>query len=212
MENLTSAPYFYAILAITILCSLIGFSNHNFFDKNKFVPYVINRNFKNHWHRFITSGFLHADFLHLALNMYVFYSFGNYLNFTYQIYFGKLGNSLFVFLYLSAILVAHISTYIKYKDDYGYASIGASGAVSAIVYSFILIEPEAQLSVMGIPMPAIVFGIIYLAVEFFLGRRNRSGINHDAHFWGAVYGFLFTGLIKPELVSIFIEKIKMMIG
>ncbi len=211
MDFFLEKPYFFSILGLTIICSLIGFSNHDFFNKNKFVPYAVARNPKE-WHRFITSGFLHADFLHLFFNMYVFYSFGSYLNFVYKIYFEKWGNLLFLALYVSAIAVSHIVTFLKEKNNYGYASIGASGAVSAILYATILIAPQSMMSVMGIPMPAILFGVVYLAIEFFMGRRSGSGINHDAHFWGALYGFVFTGIFKPDLFLDFIEKIKMMLS
>ena len=211
MDFFLEKPYFYSILGLTIICSLIGFGNHNFFDKNKFVPYAVARNSKE-WHRFFTSGFLHADFLHLFFNMYVFYSFGSYLNFAYKIYFEKWGNLLFLALYVSAIAVSHIVTFLKEKDNYGYASIGASGAVSAILYATILIAPQSLMRVMGIPMPAILFGVVYLGIEFFMGRRSRSGINHDAHFFGALYGFVFTGIFKPDLFLDFIGKIKMMLS
>ena len=207
--HLSDKPYFYIIIGLTLLCSFIGFSNREFFDKNKFSPYAISRNPKE-WHRFITSGFLHADFMHLFLNMYVFFSFGNYLNSIYKIYFDGKGDLLFLALYLTGIAAANIPTFLKEKNNYAYESIGASGSVAAILYATILIEPQSTISMMGIQMPAIVFGAIYLAVEFFLSRRDTGRINHDAHFWGALYGFVFTGIFKPELFLNFIEKIKIM--
>ncbi len=210
LQYFLEKPYFFSILLLTIITSLIGFSSHDFFNKNKFSPYLVYRNPKD-WHRFITAGFLHADFLHLFFNMYVFYSFGNFLNFSFQMLFDNWGNILFVTLYISAIAVSSLPTFFKQKNNYSYASIGASGAVAAILYATILIEPSAKLSVMGIPMSAILFGVIYLAAEFFMGRKNNDNINHDAHFWGALYGFVFTAICKPDLLLSFVESIKAMI-
>jgi membrane associated rhomboid family serine protease len=195
------------ILGITILASLIAFGNETFFNKNKFVPYLINRN-PLEWFRFISSGFIHADFMHLFLNMFVFYSFGSNLNYYFNDMFGAKGNLYFLFLYISAIAVSEIPTYIKNRNNPYYASIGASGAVAAITFANILISPTSDILMMGIRMPAIVFGVIYLAAEYFLGKRKGDNINHDAHFWGAVYGFVFTGLLQPNLFLLFVEKVK----
>jgi membrane associated rhomboid family serine protease len=195
------------ILGITILASLIAFGNETFFNKNKFVPYLINRN-PLEWFRFISSGFIHADFMHLFLNMFVFYSFGSNLNYYFNDMFGTKGNLYFLFLYISAIAVSEIPTYIKNRNNSYYASIGASGAVAAITFANILISPTSDILMMGIRMPAIVFGVIYLAAEYFLGKRKGDNINHDAHFWGAVYGFVFTGLLQPNLFLLFVEKVK----
>ncbi|MEN9523242.1 MAG: hypothetical protein RL065_1619 [Bacteroidota bacterium] len=201
-----SFSYVWLIIGVTVIASLIAFSNHTFFEKNKFVPYLINRNPKE-WFRFISSGFVHADFIHLGLNMYVFYSFGSFVNFYFKIEFDKFGNLIFLLLYLSAIAVSSIPTYLKNKNNAYYASIGASGAVAAITFASIIIEPTSTILMMGIPMPAIVFGVIYLAAEYFMGKRNGDNINHDAHFWGAVYGFIFTGILQPELFTSFIGKV-----
>ncbi|MEY4877031.1 MAG: hypothetical protein RL708_2180 [Bacteroidota bacterium] len=202
-----SFSYMWLILGITILASLIAFGNETFFNKNKFVPYLINRN-PLEWFRFISSGFIHADFMHLFLNMFVFYSFGSNLNYYFNDMFGTKGNLYFLFLYISAIAVSEIPTYIKNRNNSYYASIGASGAVAAITFANILISPTSDILMMGIRMPAIVFGVIYLAAEYFLGKRKGDNINHDAHFWGAVYGFVFTGLLQPNLFLLFVEKVK----
>jgi membrane associated rhomboid family serine protease len=205
-----SFSYMWLILGVTVLASFIAFGNASFFEKNKFVPFLINRHPKE-WFRFISSGFIHADFMHLGLNMFVFYSFGSFVNFYFKIEFEKLGNLIFLLLYLSSIVVSSIPTFIKNKNNSYYASIGASGAVAAITFSSILIEPTSTILMMGIPMPAIVFGVIYLAAEYFMGKRNGDNINHDAHFWGALYGFVFTGVLKPDLFLLFVEKVKHLI-
>ena len=176
-----------------------------------FSPSAVYQNPKKQWQRFFTAGFLHADFMHLILNMYVFFSFGSALHSYFDILFEKWSNLLFVTLYITSIAVAHIPTFLKQKNNFGYASIGASGAVAAILYATILISPTSRLAVMGIPMPAIVFGVVYLAAEYFMGKRNDSRVNHDAHFWGALYGFLFTVACKPQLLLLFLEKVKEML-
>ena len=210
MEFFLENPYLYGIIIVTIICSLIGFYNPTFFQKNMFSPSAVYQNPKKQWQRFFTAGFLHADFMHLILNMYVFFSFGSALHSYFDFLFEKWGNLIFVTLYISSIAVAHIPTYLKQKNNFGYASIGASGAVAAILYATILISPASTLAVMGIPMPAIVFGVIYLSAEFFMGRKNNDNINHDAHFWGALYGFIFTAICKPDLLISFVESIKAM--
>jgi membrane associated rhomboid family serine protease len=201
-----SFSYMWFILGVTILASLIAFGNETFFNKNKFVPYLINRN-PMEWFRFISSGFIHADFMHLFLNMFVFYSFGSNLNYYFNDMFGTKANLYFLFLYISAIAVSEIPTYVKNRNNPHYASIGASGAVAAITFANILISPTSDILMMGIRMPAIVFGVIYLAAEYFLGKRKGDNINHDAHFWGAVYGFVFTGVLQPQLFTSFIGKV-----
>jgi membrane associated rhomboid family serine protease len=201
-----SFSYMWLILGVTVLTSLLAFSNPTFFEKNKFVPFLIQR-YPKEWFRFISSGFIHADFMHLGLNMFVFYSFGSFVNFYFKIEFENLGNLIFLLLYLSSIVVSSIPTFIKNRNNSYYASIGASGAVAAITFSSIIIEPTSTIFMMGIPMPAIVFGIIYLAAEYFMGRRNGDNINHDAHFWGALYGFVFTGVLQPQLFTSFIGKV-----
>jgi membrane associated rhomboid family serine protease len=207
----SSNIFLWVIIGLNALCSIIGFTNHEFFNKNKFSPYIVHQK-KSEWFRFITAGFLHADWMHLALNMFVFYSFGSFLIFYFNIIFEKIGNTLFLLLYVAAIGVAHIPTYFKHRNNISYTSIGASGAVAAITFASILVEPTSRILMMGIPMPAIVFGIIYLGLEFYLGKRKGDFVNHDAHLWGAIFGFVATGLMKPELFLSFIEKVSLLIN
>jgi membrane associated rhomboid family serine protease len=202
--------YTLIIIALTALISIYGFNNRYFFNKNAFMPANIYQN--NEWYRFFTAGFLHADYMHLIFNMFVLYSFGSSLESYCSQLFGGGGKLIFLFLYISAIGVAHSTTYFKNRNNNAYLSIGASGAVAAVLYACIFLNPGGQVAVYGIPMNSLLFGIIYLGLEYFLSKRNGDRVNHDAHFMGALYGFVFMILFKPSLVFSFIAQVKVLIG
>ena len=194
------------IIIITGIISLIGFSNKNFFYKLSLQPYSIVH--KKQWWRIITHGFLHADWMHLIINMFVFYSFGTFCNEVFVQIWGIFGNTLFLILYLSAIVVSSIFSVIKHRNNFRYDAIGASGATSAITFTFILFCPWEKIYFFGIlPIPAIIFGVIYLIYCYIMGKRSRDNIGHDAHFWGAVYGFLFPIIFKPQLILHFFNAL-----
>ena len=198
------------IIVITALISIKGFSDTSFRHKLIFHPYSIKRN--NEYTRFITSGFLHADWLHLIVNMYVLYLFGNMLERIFSEVFEPAGRILYIVLYLTAIVIANLSTYFKHKDDDYYLSLGASGAVSAVLFSTILFMPDMPLMLLflPIPMPAIVLGSLYLIYSIIMSKRGSKydNINHEAHYYGAIYGFVFPIVLKPELFLNFIERIQ----
>ena len=183
-----------------------------------FHPYSIKR--YNQHYRFLSHAFLHGDFIHLAFNMYALYNIGPWVeDYIYPRIAGsetelnhKLGSLYYILLYTGGIYASTISEYFKNKDNPDYLSLGASGAINALVFSFILFAPTAQLGFFFIPMPAWVFGILFLGVTFYLSKRKTGSqsvdrIGHDAHFWGAIWGIVFTGLLKPELFTQFISKI-----
>jgi membrane associated rhomboid family serine protease len=180
------------IIAITCIASFIGFSNQKLIDDLIFYPPAITN--RNQWYRFITCGFIHADIPHLAFNMYSFYMFGQSIEDACVSIFGASGKLMYLLLYISALFVCLLPTYFKHKDSYHYRSLGASGAVSAIVFAFIFLDPLQGIGLIiipGINLPAFLFGIIYLGVSAYLAKRGSSNINHSAHFWGAVYGIVF---------------------
>lgn len=179
------------IIAITCVVSFIGFSNQNLIDDLIFYPPAISN--RKQWYRFITCGFIHADIPHLAFNMYSFYMFGQAIEDAFSELYGGAGKFMFMLLYLSALVVCLLPTYFKNQDNYHYKSLGASGAVSAIVFAFIFLAPLQGVGLILIPVyaPAFIFGVIYLGVTYYLAKRGTSNINHSAHFWGSIYGIVF---------------------
>lgn len=206
-------PVTIAIIAITCLASFPAFSSEKLKDDLLFWPYQINK--RKQFYRFITGGFLHADTVHLIFNMISLYSFGAALeNFLFPKLFGQMSVLLYVVLYLSGIIVACIPDYFKYKDYYGYRALGASGAVSAIVFAAIIIEPTSTLRFLFIPfdIPAYIFGLIFLGLSAYLARKGQGNVGHNAHFWGGIWGVVFTWLAArsfahKDLFKDFLEKV-----
>ncbi len=198
------------IILITGIFSYIGFSNPNFFTKYLFnAPKVLGR---KEYIRLLTHGFLHADWMHLIVNMMVLYSFGAFvesiflqLNAAGYIPIPRL---MYVIFYISAILVATLPSLLKHKNDTWYNSIGASGAVSAVVFAAIFFNPKGTILFFGIlPLPSFIYGILYLFYESYMNKRGGTGVAHDAHITGAAFGFTFPILIDYELFWIFWDKL-----
>lgn len=195
------------IIIITVIISVSAFYNPNLLDKWIFFPYRIFH--EKQYYRFITSGFLHANWMHLIINMFVLWSFSQNVESYYKAYFGMKGIYYYLLLYLAAIVISDFTTFIKNKDNPYYRGLGASGAVSAVVFASILFNPMGQLLIWGVlPIPAVLFGILYLVFSAYYAKSSQGNINHDAHFYGAVFGFLYTLLLKPGLFLDFIEQIK----
>ena len=192
------------IIAITGLVSFIAFSNEKLTTELIFYPPAITRD--NQWYRFITSGFIHADIQHLAFNMFTLYFFGRSWEYAYC---GELGvgQIWYIVLYLGALVASQIPSYLKNRNNYRYRSLGASGAVSAIVFSMILLMPWSTLYVFIIPLPAILYAILYLGYTIYMSKKGGDYINHDAHLWGAIFGIAFSIALKPEVISIFLQAI-----
>lgn len=156
----------------------------------------------------LSSGFMHADFMHLFVNMFVVYSFGNAVEYYYSAAFGDLGKWIYVVLYLTAIVAANASTQFKYQNSSYYNSLGASGAVSAVVFASILFAPYNKIYLYGIiGLPGILLGIIYLVYSYYMGKKQTDNTNHEAHFYGAVYGIAFTLVLKPKIFGFFISQL-----
>ena len=192
------------IIAITCLVSYLAFSNETLMDKLIFYPPSITRD--NQWYRFITSGFIHADMMHLGFNMLTLYFFGRNLEYIYSSYFG-VSQLWYLILYISALIVSQIPSFLKNKNNYYYKSLGASGAVSAIVFSMILLMPWSTLYVFIIPVPAIIYAIFYLGYSVYMNRKAGDSINNDARTWGAVHGIIFKIALLTEVLNIFFQEI-----
>ena len=182
-----------AVIAANVLFSLKGFNDRIFFEKYKFNIGAIRRGEQV---RMISSGFLHADFTHLFLNMFTLYFFADEV-----IY--ELGNLNFILIYVASLLVGNLLSFYFHKDEYWYSAIGASGAVTGVLYAAILLRPDMSLYLMfiPIPIPGYIFGIAYLLYSIY-GMKNRVGnIGHDAHFGGAIGGYFLTIAFYPEILK-----------
>jgi membrane associated rhomboid family serine protease len=188
------------IIIGTVIVSLLAFNNREIFRRLAFNAYDI-KHFKNSY-RFLSYALIHADWIHLFVNMMVLYSFGRTVEQYYEILFGAKGIFYFILLYIGGTALSTLPSYGKHKDDYSYTAVGASGAVSAVVFSFIIFDPLNKLMIFPIPIgiPAIIFGVLYLVYSAYMGKKNIDNVGHDAHFWGAVFGFVFTIALKPSLV------------
>ncbi|NNM94828.1 MAG: rhomboid family intramembrane serine protease [Bacteroidia bacterium] len=200
----------YIIIALNCIISFIGFGNRSFFAKYMYNPYSLQRN-KKEWYRIFSHAFLHADYMHLLFNMFTFYSFGLALEQDiFPVIFTNHASYYFLVLYVGGILASAIPAYEKHKDDFSYNAVGASGAVSAVMFSYILLLPTSSLSLLflPIPIPAAFFGILFLVISWYLSRRGGGHIAHDAHIWGGIFGFIFTALLKPSLLLAFFSQLK----
>lgn len=197
------------IIVATVAVSLIFMDNDTMKGKLMFNAYMIHK--QRQWYRLFSSGIIHADWMHLAFNMYSLYVFGKWTEILYLRLFETKGIFLFILLYVSSIAMASFYSYEKHKNNIYYNALGASGAVSAVIFAFITIAPTEKLVFILLPLPggipAYLFGLIFLGIEYYLGKRGQSNIGHDAHFWGAIYGVVFTIALKPSLVTSFIQQI-----
>lgn len=199
----------YIIIGINCIVSFVGFQDRNFFEKYLYRPYNLHHN-KNEWYRVFTSSFLHANWMHLFFNMYTLYPFGSMLEHDeFPVLFRQKAEYYYILLYVGAMIVSALPAFEKHKNDYAYAAVGASGAVSAIVFSFIIINPSTPLSLLFIPFSfqAWIFGGLYLLYSWYMSRNGHDNIGHDAHLWGGLFGILFTIALRPTLFMDFIHQI-----
>ncbi len=188
------------IIILTCIVSINGFGNRKIIDELIFYPPAITEH--NQWYRFFTCGLIHADYAHLAFNMYAFYLFGSSVEQAFVVIFEPYGKILYIVLYVSALMVSLLPTFNKHKDDYNYRSLGASGAVSAVVFAYILLFPLQKLGIIFIPfyIPGFIFGLLYLVISSFMGKKGTDNINHSAHIWGGIYGLVFL-VILSDVIS-----------
>lgn len=195
------------LIAITSIISLLAFQKHQWIERLIFYPYLIWRN--KEWYRMLTGGLIHLDLTHLFFNMFVLYSFGSYIEVAFGQIFGEAGGLIYVAMYLLAIVLADVWNLFKKRDDPNYRSLGASGGVAAVLFSFILIKPFGLLYLFFIPIgiPAFIFGGLYLAYSIYMAKRQSDNIGHLAHFTGAIFGFFFPVLLQPSLLIRFVQTL-----
>jgi membrane associated rhomboid family serine protease len=182
-----------AIIAANVLFSMKGFDDRAFFRKYEFHVGSIR---SGEQIRMFSSGFLHVDMAHLAFNMLTLYFFA-------PVVFGNLGNFSFLLVYVGSLIFGSLLTMIFHKDDYSYRAVGASGAVTGVLYSAILLNPDMEIYMFFIPIgiPAYIFGIGYLLYSIYGMKAKNDNIGHTAHFGGAIGGYIITLLKAPELFT-----------
>ena len=189
------------LIIITVAISLLAFSNQAVMNRLIFWPPAMQR---GQYDRFITHGFIHADGAHLLFNMITLFFFGNIIESFYRQFFYDMG---FVLFYLGGLVFAILPSYLKHRHDVHWASLGASGAVSAVLFAYILFQPWNLIFVFFIPVPAIIFAVLYVAYSIWSGKRGNSNINHSAHLWGAAYGVVVTILLEPLVIPHFLNQL-----
>ena len=197
--------YTVIIIVITSIISFLAFNNMKLMDSLIFWPPAISM--RNQYYRFITCGFIHADFMHLAFNMFTLYFFGKGLE---ELYMGELGlqHYYFLVLYFLALIFSNIPTYLKRRDDYNYRSLGASGAVCAVLFAVILIRPWDEILLFGgIRMPSLLYAILFLVYSIYMSRRGGDKVNHVAHLWGALFGVVFTIAVDRSVLPTFLNEL-----
>lgn len=206
-----------SIILLTSVISFTGFSNQKVLDDLIFYPPAITN--RNQWYRFITSGLIHADIMHLLFNMYSFYLFGDLVERTFVQIFGESGKIIYLILYIISLIVCLLPTYFNNQNNYHYRSLGASGAVSAVIFAGIFLYPTMGMGIFPIPfhIPGFVFGPLYLILSAYLAKKGHGNINHLAHIWGAIFGIVFliittTFLSKFNAVENFVNAIKLYIA
>lgn len=195
-EYINQTPVASLIFLFTAVTSIYTFYNPEYYGKYMLHPYSVSRGYRVF--SVITSGLIHKDWTHLFFNMFSFYFFAFQLE-------RMMGHWQFAVLYIASLVLSDLSTIVKHRDNFHYNSLGASGAVSAVVFSSILFNPGSWILVFFIPMPAYIFGVLFLVYSAYAARQD-SHINHDAHFYGALSGLLITILFYPGVVQHFLSQ------
>ncbi|MCY1719597.1 rhomboid family intramembrane serine protease [Prolixibacteraceae bacterium Z1-6] len=194
------------IIGVTAVVSYIAFQNHELSNKLQFNAAKIIH--QKEYYRLISHAFIHANWPHLVVNMMVLYFFGRNIEAYFGYYFGNNATAYLLLLYFGGILASNIWSLIKHKNNYYYNAVGASGAVSAVLFATIFFQPWEPLYLFAIlPIPGILFALGYLLYSYQMSKKQKDNVAHDAHFLGAVFGFVFPILLKPDLFERFIDHL-----
>ena len=191
------------IIVVTTLVSLAAFNNVSLNEQLILWPRRMQQ--PKEYYRLVTSGFIHADMIHLFFNMFTLYFFGRNVEMVYSLL--GLPKFAFLILYLLGIVVASLPSFFKHRNNSYYRSLGASGGVAAVLFAFVYFAPWETIYLWFIPIPAIVAAIAYLVYSAYMSRKTGDNINHDAHFYGAVFGFVFTMIFDPSHGKLFIQQL-----
>ena len=194
------------LIVVNVAASFYAWSSPEVMGKLMMNPYQISR--KNEYFRFITSGFIHADYMHLFFNMFTLYSFGSYIESVFIQQFGsQIGGFLYIILFVVGVIVSDIPSYLKNKDNYSYNSLGASGGVSSILFACILLNPWLSMQIYFIPIKGIFFAALYVWYSIYMSKKSMDNVNHDAHLYGGLFGVIFMAVVYPGALSGFITQI-----
>lgn len=184
------------LIGLTVAVSLAAFNDARLKQKLILWPPAVRRH-REYW-RLLSYGLIHADGMHLFFNMFTLFFFGRQMEIYLTMKMGIVGLPL---LYVGGLIASILPSYVKHQNDPNYYSLGASGAVAAVLFAGVLLRPGATIYVFFIPMPALVFGIAYIAYSWYMDRQSNDNINHSAHLWGAGFGLMFMALLEPALVG-----------
>jgi len=194
------------IIVVTAVVSLAAWQRPALLDALIYHGPSVSR---GQWWRLVTHGFIHGDGAHLLFNMITLYFFGRLIEGALV---PRIGIAGFVLFYLAGIVLAILPSHLRHGRDPRYRSLGASGAVSAVLFAFILLKPWAMLFVMFVPLPAIVFAVLYVGYSIWADRRGRDNVNHSAHLWGAAWGVGFLLALEPRLLPRFVAQLAQGMG
>ncbi|MBB6499673.1 rhomboid family intramembrane serine protease [Pedobacter cryoconitis] len=200
IEYLINTPVASLIFIFTLVTSIYAFNDPSLYGKFMLHPYSVYR--RSNVYTLITSGLIHGSWMHLIFNMFTFYFFAFNLEAT-------VGSLRFGLIYFLGLILSDIPSVIKHKDDFHYHSLGASGAISAVLFSYILFYPLNTLMIFPLPIPiwSALFGVLYLLYSYYMSKNSRDNINHDAHLFGAITGIIITILVVPGIVPHFLSAI-----
>lgn len=194
------------LIVVSVAASLYAWNRQDILQRWIFNPYAVSH--RNQYDRFITSGFIHSNYMHLLFNMFTLYFFGPVIEQAYASLYGGAGIWIFLALYFVGMIIADIPTYLKNRHNPNYNSLGASGAVSAVVFSSIMFYPLNEICLFAILcLPGFILGVLYLLYSYFQGKRMADNINHDAHLYGALFGIVFTVAIWPGIIPHFFSQL-----
>lgn len=189
------------LVAVTCAVSFTCFSNRGLLERLLLWPPAVGR---GEYYRLVTNAFVHADGQHLLFNMITLFFFGRAIEGFFERYIGVLG---FLAFYLVASVISVLPSYLQHRNDSRYRSLGASGAVSAVLFAFILLAPWSTIYVFFFPVPAIVYAALFTAYGLYAGRMGHDHINHSAHLWGGGFGIVFTLAMEPKLGAVFVQRL-----
>jgi len=195
------------LIILTVAASIYSWNHQDIYQKWMMNPYAVVH--KNQYYRLITSGFIHNGYVHLAFNMITLYFFGDVIEQIFKYYYGGAGTFYYLLLYFLGMVIADLPTLFKNRNNPNYNSLGASGAVSAVVFSSILFNPTAKICLF-LPLlclPGFIFGTLFILYSYFQGKRMADNINHDAHLYGALFGVIFSIAIEPGVIMSFFDQV-----